>query len=72
MIILSVKLLIVLKMFGHLQDLDYISEYNYPYLIFDNAATPYTFLNGSNSCNYGVGSYIYYTILNPLVLVKEG
>ena len=53
-----VKILIVTNCFGHLQDFDYISEFKYPYLIFDNAATPYTFLNGSNSCNYGVGSYI--------------
>lgn len=53
-----VKILILTNCFGHLQDYDYISKYDYPYLIFDNAATPYTFLNGSNSCNYGVGSYI--------------
>ena len=53
-----VKILILTNCFGHLQDFDYISEFNYPKLIFDNAATPYTFLNGSNSCNYGMGSYI--------------
>jgi len=53
-----IKILILTNCFGHLQDYEYISKYNYPYLVFDNAATPYTFLNGSNSCNYGVGSYI--------------
>ena len=53
-----VNILILTNCFGHLQDYDYISNYDYRYLIFDNAASPYTFVNGSNSCNYGVGSYI--------------
>ena len=35
-----------------LQDLDYISNHDFPYIIFDNAATPYTFWEGTNSCNY--------------------
>jgi len=52
------KILIVTNVFGHLQDLDYISEYYFPYIIFDNAACPYTFWEGSNSCNWGTGSYI--------------
>ena len=45
------SILIVTNIFGHLQDFDYISKYNYPYLIFDNAATPYSFWEGTNSCN---------------------
>ena len=52
------KILIVTNVFGHLQDLDYLSEYYFPYIIFDNAACPYTFWEGSNSCNWGTGSYI--------------
>ena len=52
------KILIVTNVFGHLQDLDYLSEYYFPYIIFDNAASPYTFWEGSNSCNYPTGSYI--------------
>ena len=52
------KILIITNVFGHLQDLDYISEYYFPYIIFDNAASPYTFWEGSNSCNYPTGSYI--------------
>jgi len=52
------KILIVTNVFGHLQDFTYISDKNYPYVIFDNAATPYTFLQGTNSCNYGLGSYV--------------
>ena len=52
------EILIITNVFGHLQDLDYISEYKTRHIIFDNAASPYTFWEGSNSCNYGVGSYI--------------
>lgn len=52
------KILIVTNVFGHLQDLDYLSGYYFPYIIFDNAACPYTFWEGSNSCNWGTGSYI--------------
>ena len=35
-----VKILILTNCFGHLQDYDYISSFDYPYLIFDNAACP--------------------------------
>ena len=52
------KILIVTNVFGHIQDLDYLSKYFFPYIIFDNAACPYTFWEGSNSCNWGTGSYI--------------
>ena len=52
------NILIVTNVFGHLQDFEYISQHGFPYIIFDNAATPYTFLNGTNSCNYACGSYI--------------
>jgi len=52
------KILIVTNVFGHLQDFEYISQHKFPYIIFDNAASPYTFLDGTNSCNYACGSYI--------------
>ena len=52
------KILIVTNIFGHLQDFNYISEYQFPYLILDNAATPYSFWEGTNSCNLGTGSYV--------------
>ena len=54
----SSKALIVTNIFGHLQDFNYISQYNHPYIIFDNAATPYSFWEGTNSCNLGTGSYV--------------
>ena len=52
------KILIVTNIFGHLQDFDYISNYSFPYLILDNAATPYTWWEDTNSCNLGTGSYV--------------
>ena len=52
------KIMIITNIFGHLQDFNYISKYNFPYVIFDNAATPYSFWEGTNSCNLGTGAYI--------------
>lgn len=53
------NILIVTNIFGHLQDIDYITDNcSSDYLIFDNAATPYTWWEGTNSCNLGTGSYI--------------
>ena len=36
-IIESGDIIILTNCFGHLQDYEYISKYNYPYLVFDNA-----------------------------------
>ena len=55
------KLFIVTNCFGHLQDLDRILHFAQKYdklVIFDNAATPYSFYNGVNSCNLGNASFI--------------
>ena len=52
------KIIIITNIFGHLQDFNYISNYDFPFTIFDNAATPYSFWEGTNSCNLGTGSYI--------------
>ena len=57
----SADLVIVTNIFGHLQDITEISsktEHRNKKLIFDNAASPYSFWNGSNSCNLGTASYI--------------
>ena len=54
-------MVIVTNCFGHLQNLDYIVENTInkgKKLIFDNAATPYSFWNGTNSCNLGNASFI--------------
>jgi len=55
------KLLIVTNCFGHLQDLDRILHFAQKYdklVVFDNAATPYSFYKGVNSCNLGTASFI--------------
>lgn len=55
------EIYIVTNCFGHVQDLDTIlkfSQENNKKVIFDNAATPYTFYNGINTCNLGNASYI--------------
>ena len=66
------KLLIVTNIFGHVQDFNYISKYNFPYIIFDNAATPYSFWEGTNSCNLGTGSYVSLHHTKPLGFGEGG
>ena len=60
-IIENSDLVIVTNIFGHLQDITEVSnktEHRDKKLIFDNAATPYSFWEGVNSCNLGTASYI--------------
>ena len=52
---------IVTNIFGHLQDFKEIitkTEGRDKKLLIDNAATPYSFWKGTNSCNLGTASYI--------------
>jgi dTDP-4-amino-4,6-dideoxygalactose transaminase len=54
-------IVVVTNCFGHLQNLHAIADYTSLYqqfLVLDNAATPYSFINNTNSCNLGVASYI--------------
>ena len=50
-------LLVVTNCFGHLQNLDYVLN-KHPLVIFDNAATPYSFWRDTNSINLGIASFI--------------
>lgn len=55
------KIVIVTNCFGHLQNLHNIiqeAQTNNQIVIFDNAATPYSFINGINACNIGTASYV--------------
>ena len=55
------QIYIVTNCFGHIQDLEKVLLYGQEHkkiIIFDNAATPYTFLNGINTCNLGHASYV--------------
>lgn len=67
--------IIVTNIFGNVVDIDkyvkWCSENN-KYLIFDNAATAYTFYKGQNSCNYGVGSTISFHHTKPFGFGEGG
>jgi dTDP-4-amino-4,6-dideoxygalactose transaminase len=67
--------IIITNIFGYVCDLKKYLEYcesNNKYLIFDNAATPYTFYNGSNSCNYGTASIISLHHTKPIGFAEGG
>lgn len=52
---------VITNCFGHLQDLDKILTFCQKHkktVIFDNAASPYSFYEGVNSCNLGNASFI--------------
>ncbi len=55
------NIIIVTNVFGHLQNLTKMVNYaktNNKFLVFDNAATPYSFYEGTNSCNIPDASFI--------------
>lgn len=61
--------LVVTNVFGYLTDLQrYISwaEDNNKFLIFDNAACPYSYYKGTNSLNIGTGSIISFHHTKPI------
>lgn len=52
------EVVIATNAFGHLQNLNKILSLPNKYIIFDNAATPYSFWKGINSLNYGFASFV--------------
>lgn len=67
--------IIVTNIFGNIVNIDkYCSwaEKNGTALVFDNAATPYTFYKGQNACNYGTGSVISFHHTKPLGFGEGG
>ena len=69
------KIVIATNCFGHLQDLNYITTQALNHdkiLIFDNAATPYSFYKGTNSCNLGVGSFVSFHHTKPIGFGEGG
>lgn len=67
--------IIVTNIFGNVVDIDkYVkwAEDNNKYLVFDNAATAYTFYKGQNSCNYGNGSIISFHHTKPFGFGEGG
>lgn len=53
----DIDVIIPTNCFGHLQNIEKIQG-NGKIVIYDNAATPYSFYKGVNACNYGVASFI--------------
>jgi dTDP-4-amino-4,6-dideoxygalactose transaminase len=54
-------IVIITNCFGHVTDIDSILKHAQCHnqkIVFDNAASPYSFYKGSNISNYGVASYI--------------
>ena len=69
------KGIIVTNIFGNVVDIDKYEDWakkNNKYLVFDNAATAYTFYKGRNSCNYGNGSIISFHHTKPFGFGEGG
>lgn len=69
------QIYIVTNCFGNVQDLDNILLYAQEHkkiIIFDNAATPYTFYNGINTCNLGQASFVSLHHTKPLGFGEGG
>lgn len=67
--------IIVTNVFGNIVNIDKYctwAEKQNTALVFDNAATPYTFYKGQNSCNYGNGSVISFHHTKPLGFGEGG
>jgi len=67
--------LIVTNIFGNVVDIQKYtkwSEETHKFLIFDNAATPFTVYKGKNACNYGHGSIISFHHTKPLGFGEGG
>jgi dTDP-4-amino-4,6-dideoxygalactose transaminase len=67
--------IIVTNVFGNVVNINKYIQWcknNNKLLIFDNAATPYTFYNGSNAINYGIGSTISFHHTKPLGFGEGG
>ena len=71
----SVDAIIVTNIFGNITDLSKYEEFcnnTNRILIFDNAATPYTFFKNKNCINYGSGSIISFHHTKPLGFGEGG
>ena len=71
----AVDIIIATNVFGHLQDINFLVEFakhHNKYLIFDNAATPYSFYDGKNSCNFGNASFVSLHHTKPLGFGEGG
>lgn len=71
----NIRGIIVTNIFGNCVNINkytnFAKEHNI-FLIFDNAATPYTFYNSSNTCNYGNASIISFHHTKPIGFGEGG
>jgi len=71
----SINGIIVTNIFGNIVDISKYEDWakkNNGFLIFDNAATPFTFYKGKSCCNYGHGSTISFHHTKPLGFGEGG
>lgn len=71
----SINGIIVTNIFGNIVDIDKYENWaknNNKFLIFDNAATPFTFYKGKTCCNYGHGCTISFHHTKPLGFGEGG
>lgn len=67
--------IIVTNVFGNVVDIQKYTDWSLTrnkYLIFDNAATPYTKYKGSNSCNFGHASVVSFHHTKPIGFGEGG
>jgi dTDP-4-amino-4,6-dideoxygalactose transaminase len=67
--------IIVTNIFGNIVDIDKYKKWakeNDKFLLFDNAATPFTFYKGQSCCNYGHGCTISFHHTKPLGFGEGG
>lgn len=67
--------IIVTNIFGNIVDIEKYEKWakdNNKFLIFDNAATPFTFYKGKSCCNYGNGCTISFHHTKPLGFGEGG
>jgi dTDP-4-amino-4,6-dideoxygalactose transaminase len=67
--------IIVTNIFGNIVDIEKYENWsnkNNKFLIFDNAATPFTFYKGKSCCNYGHGCTISFHHTKPLGFGEGG
>ena len=71
----SINGIIVTNIFGNVVDIDKYVQWsinNNKFLIFDNAATAYTFYKGKNCINYGHGSIVSFHHTKPFGFGEGG
>lgn len=73
--ITDASIIIITNCFGHVVNIDRILQHAKQHnqtIVFDNAASPYSFYNNSNISNYGIASYVSLHHTKPLGFGEGG